>query len=70
MCVCVCRVGGYRARMPELLPASPPSVFMWGTVARERLGLEGLRKHLWAAAEPSAPLAILREGWGKVVSTA
>lgn len=56
--------------MPELLPASPPSVFMWGTVARERLGLEGLRKHLWAAAEPSAPLAILREGWGKVVSTA
>ena len=34
-------------------------------MARERLRLEGLRKHLWAAAEPSAPLAILRVGLGK-----
>ena len=32
VCVYVCRVGGYRPLMPEIPPASPPSVFMWGTV--------------------------------------
>lgn len=56
--------------MPELLSASPtspapaPSVYPL-KVAWEALGREGLRKHLWAAAEPSTPLAIHPEGVGE-----